>query len=1118
MFTFLKKSAGSIRILLFLLLYHFSTSLQANLLPVSNKPGHTTPYGPCNVVAGFTPNNDSILPSNTFSRNIIFTNTSINATSIIWYLNGIIWGHNNTLNIFINTAGTYEIKLVAINGTCSDTMVSYIIYAGLQPANRDNIKAFYGFPAIDDNSNALISTFDGGYLIGGETQLRGQQEHTLHYHGSDGFLQKIDESGCIKWTKILESTFSGSIFKILQLKDSNYAVLGQIDNIGYLRKFDRKGNMIWNKNFITGPVFLHMTIAAETEDGGFVLAGKAKLSDGIEVLRTDEYGNILWNKFYAFANEYGVNHGVLGILQKGNAVYISGYVDWVKIFPDATIFSNNTVIKLNDVNGQTQWTKTYTINGQYCLVNEILSVNNNILLNCTNVAAGVQNNFIELDTDGNIQGSKGLSVQGVSAGSASGSMAIVRDNGDIYVLNTGTETLNLQPYYAYNSTFITLDKNYVPKLTKNYSSYERGRFFYPAIGKNGIFAAAGDEGGSTLAPYSSISDKIQFTKIDPETNDPLYYCNFYNHTTDIINTLASVQSFSWTTDSTKKLGVKDSGSQVISTVYSEVRFKCPLEFIDSCSLIKISGPAAICNLASTYTYRLHKNKACNELVNWQVNLPAKIITKTDSTIIVKFPTFGKYYITAYCPFTCSPVKDSILISAALKSPVLNIGADTTICDGNKLQLNAGDGFFTYKWQDGSADKSITASLPGIYWVQVTDSCDNIFTDSIMVTLSKAFKVNAGPDKVKCNNDTLQLAAPAGFISYAWSPDYNISNTSLPNVIINPVIDTNYFLKAEISQGCFAYDTIHIKVNLSPPINLGADTSICAGNTLSLNTGAGFAQYLWNTGANTQQIIINLAGNYTVKATAANGCFSTDTLQLLAVHPLPVILLDTSTAICAGIQRVLDAGAGFMSYLWNNGSTLRSLTINTTGDYAVTVTDNNYCRATAAVKINKILPVPANFLPADTSICIYETISVSSLLPASYYLWSNNTLGPNATNLSPGIYWLRLTDYNNCTGTDTIIINKRNCMQGIFVPAAFSPNGDGKNDIFKPLLFGNIASYHFIIFNRFGQTVFESTELNKGWDGIINGIVQNGNTFVWICIYQFYDQAKNTKKGTVIVVK
>lgn len=1109
------KSKTVKSLLIFLFVFHSAFFLQATHLPiVSNKNLHSLLNGPCNVVANFTPGNDSILSSNTYPRAILFTSTSVNAMSIIWYMNGIYMGEANILNLGFSIPGTYEIKLIATNGSCSDTAVSYIIYAGTQPVNRNNIKAYYGFPAIDEKSNAMISTYDNGYLIGGETQLRGQQPRTSHYHGSDGFLQKIDESGCIKWTRLIESKYNGSISKIIQLKDSNYAVLGKVDDVAYLRKFDRQGNLIWNRNFSYELGNVNITIGSETEDGGFVLGGYSGFTAGIMILRTDSKGNMLWNKFYKLTNGFDVDYGVLGILQKGDAIYVCSYVVWVVAYPNVSIFSFNNLIKLNDTNGTTQWTKTYTINGSYNVPHEILSIKNGLLLNCTGTI-GAQNNFIELNTNGDILASRGISVKDDLSNTHTTS-AKINDNGDIYILNNGTETLNLQPYSAAHTTFIILDKNYTPKWTKG---VVRENFYYPAIGKNGSFVAAGDELGTTLAPYSSTSNKIQFIKLDTTGIDSInYFCNFSYYSTTVINTSAAVQSFNWTTDSSITVSLKDTGTRMESTVYSEARYVCPMEFIDSCSLLKISGSGEICNISGAYTYRLHKNKTCNEPVQWKIDSSVSIISKTDSSITVKFPTFGNYCISAFLPFACTPVTDSIQILVASKSPNLNIGADTSLCVGSKLQLNAGNGFFTYKWKDGSTAKTFTVNSPGMYWVQVSDSCDNIFVDTITVVYTSTKQIKAAGNRKKCNNDTLQLIAPTGFKNYTWSPKYNISDTSLPNVTVNPLADTSYYLKAEISPGCFAYDTVQINVLHSNKIYLGLDTGICAGNTLNVNAGIGFSKYLWNTGAVTQQISIANSGMYTVVATAANGCFSADTIRLITVYPLPLPELGKNNTICSGTSRILDAGAGFIKYLWNNGSSLRTLKVNSPGIYSVVITDGYNCSGTAQLEINKIVPIPVNFLPADTSICTYGTLTINCLHDYSHYLWSNNTLNSSITINSPGIFWLSVTDNNGCSNTDTIIINKKDCLQGIFVPTAFSPNNDGSNDLFKPLIFGNVLNYHFVIYNRFGQSVFASSELNKGWDGTIKGIPQNGNVFVWMCTYQLSGEAEITKKGTVILVR
>lgn len=144
-----------------------------------------------------------------------------------------------------------------------------------------------------------------------------------------------------------------------------------------------------------------------------------------------------------------------------------------------------------------------------------------------------------------------------------------------------------------------------------------------------------------------------------------------------------------------------------------------------------------------------------------------------------------------------------------------------VCPGNSIILNAGIGFQTYHWQDGTSASVYTVSSPGIRTVDVTDSCGNSFSDAVLVSLGNLVSIDIGPDREKCNNDTINLHAPAGFINYNWSPDYNINSLNAQSVVVNPSVDTSYFIKAEKTPGCFGFDTFHIEVHHSPTINLGA---------------------------------------------------------------------------------------------------------------------------------------------------------------------------------------------------------------------------------------------------------------------------------------------------------
>lgn len=92
------------------------------------------------------------------------------------------------------------------------------------------------------------------------------------------------------------------------------------------------------------------------------------------------------------------------------------------------------------------------------------------------------------------------------------------------------------------------------------------------------------------------------------------------------------------------------------------------------------------------------------------------------------------------------------------------------------------------------------------------------------------------------------------------------------------------------------------------------------------------------------------------------------------------------------------------------------------------------------------------------------------------------------------------------------------MKGPYVPNAFTPNGDGKNDVFRPLIFGNVKQYTFTIYNRWGAIVFQTHDIQKGWNGELDGIKQESNAFAWVCDYQIEGEQTRVEKGTLILIK
>lgn len=540
-----------------------------------------------------------------------------------------------------------------------------------------------------------------------------------------------------------------------------------------------------------------------------------------------------------------------------------------------------------------------------------------------------------------------------------------------------------------------------------------------------------------------------------------------------------------------------------------------------CDSVKIHGDSKICGNQSYLDFTAYKKKVCGGIVQWNIDKSAIDSMKVlnDTTVRMFFKNInwkGKLYALLPAGACFLPAIDSMELHIIRSQLPINLGPDREMCNASPITFHAGHTFANYLWQDGSTDSTLTIAAPGKYWVTANDTCGSSFSDTVVVTAFNV-PVDLGADRSKCNNDTLHLDAPAGFINYRWTNNYDASMANTQNVIVNPPVDMTYYLAAEKKPGCFSYDTIRIVVQTSPPINLGPDARFCTGDSATLDAGSSFSTYAWSNGAIGQRLIVKSSGEYSVIGTYSNGCSSYDTLSVLPPFALPVVTLDDNPLLCTDATRTLQAG-NFASYLWHDGSTNGSYEASGIGEYYVTVEDNNGCKGSDTVRITQILPLPANFLPGDTSICNYANLLLRPKNNYSQYLWNTNATGVSITITQPGKYWLRVTDSHSCTGADTILVLPKECLVGLYAPNAFTPNNDRWNDTFRPILGGIVESYELSIYNRYGQKIFSTTDLHQGWDGTIAGKKQDSNSFVWTCRYKLEGQAERVERGTVTLIR
>ncbi len=953
-------------------------------------------------------------------------------------------------------------------------------------------------------------------------------DYTSGFTRNKAYILKTDESGNVIWGKTYDSLNHVSYstiyyYKTLELQNGNLILVGKTNNLAtnnedlLLTKTDNTGNIIWSKKYKSivwtngngsADYYYVQQIKEDPFSGDVYLTGP-HWALGRNINKVDQTnGNLLWSKRYNpahgnyFENVFGIH-----ILQNELISFglISGITFmWVGIY------------RINKTTGDTIATKFYTVSDAQALNLSFLGTDPVVRLDNGHYRIsgrcygyfGTTPPYYQgavCEFDENLNFVKAFCVRNNMQGNLQTiKFSLFPDNTGLFTMSPGGTNPAVH-YLQFNDDIILKERKrqYVSE-TVNFENYAVKH----SSGAELLTRLLGNSGGP--------GSKMEFLKLQTTDtsstctgiDDPISFLQPFNYVTSTSLSLATIIPGDFIESSNKTITAQSTSADYVPGCQST-------SFCDTINLI--ASADTICGSAPLLL-TVHKNAECGSQVNFNYD-PTYVQSFTqinDTTYQVIFNGAWQGYIYTGIQ-SCATLLDSVLITVFTSMPNVNLGADISICIGSTIRLDAGSGYSSYLWNTGGTASSIMVINPGSYYVDVVDGCGNVSSDTVIVALAQPVPINIGPDRIKCNTDTIHINAPAGFLNYSWGPAYNINSQTSQNVIVQPLVDTVYYVRAENTPGCFSYDSVHIQVEQSAAINLGTDKNFCSGDSAMLDAGMGFMQYAWNTGANTQKISVFTAGNYIVMGTDLNGCSSTDTLRIINVYPLPVINLDNDPGICFGETKVLDAGPGYSNYLWNTAATGRSIIVSAIGKYWVVVNDINNCKGSDTTEIVHIDPLPAGFLPADTAICNNATLQLIPSGNYSQYTWNTGAGTPSISVSAPGQYWLRVTDAEDCTGTDSILIAPKECYRGFFIPVAFTPNHDSKNEIFKPKIFGNVTAYRFSVFNRYGKLMFNTSDLTAGWDGTIQGRDAVNGVYTWVCSFKL-NSFQNIEKGTVVLIR
>lgn len=477
------------------------------------------------------------------------------------------------------------------------------------------------------------------------------------------------------------------------------------------------------------------------------------------------------------------------------------------------------------------------------------------------------------------------------------------------------------------------------------------------------------------------------------------------------------------------------------------------------------------------------------------------------------------------------------------APIMTVTAVDALCNGGNGSVTAnpsGAGPFTYTWSSGGANTQTITPPAGNYTVSATDAASCNQTASFTINEPLAIVVQETHVNVQCfgaatGSITLNVNGGTGATyTYAWSPNVSTTN-SATNIAAG-----SYDITVADANACTVTENIVITQSTVLDVTATTTDATCFGysdGTITAIGTGGVSPYLYSVSSQnsgTGQFTGLPAGTYTVFVTDANSCL--DSTSEIVNEPSQVIALAVPTDVSCyhytdGQINVSASGgvSGFTYSLSTGAQNSNGLfTGLSTGSYTVTVSDANNCTTSGVAVVNEPDSVLLTVTPDPVTVNLGESVQLQTSTTqtgALIYNWlpslglsCYDCASPTFSGNNSVIYTVTMSNANGCTGVSTVHVNVVPNYT-VFIPNAFTPNGDGVNDFWQ--LFGNmkgIKQLEVKVFNRWGEKVFESTDVNFAWDGSFKGTVVPA-VYSYVAKFVWLDNhSDNNYKGTITVLK
>jgi len=547
--------------------------------------------------------------------------------------------------------------------------------------------------------------------------------------------------------------------------------------------------------------------------------------------------------------------------------------------------------------------------------------------------------------------------------------------------------------------------------------------------------------------------------------------------------------------------------QLIGTTRRDYQFN-----VQSCVIDVVASyfvPTFICG----YKYKFQNKSSSAQRYHWDFGIDSlKSDTSNLPSPTYTFPHAGKFRVKLYA--YKNKCLDSFLAYVTVVEPLKpKLPADTIICPGGSVKLKSNIKAEAYKWSTGQTTDSIITKLEGWVYLDVYSKVC-YWRDSMKITIDRDI-VNAFGDTTICSNDPINrdIYGAPGMAKYTWS-------TGATSRLTNVTKTGKYYLIGETANKCKSLDSV--LVSQYSPVKVDVrDTTVCPSVVVTfdskINTG-GNTTVVWSDGASGRTANITTPGLYWVKVTV--GLCSTRDSFTIKNFPYE-FKMGKDLRYCEKIDTTLTITLpNVTKIVWNKEVTGPVFRLTAPGKVVVELHNSNDCPEKDSIEV-KLFPNPIVNLGPDTSLCLSEMPTLDAGAGMIAYLWNTGATSQKIIGYDSGLYWVKVKDPEGCVNRDSVNLNKRKDAfpSIIFMPNAFTPNGDGRNDMYpmnQYMVKGSL--YNVKLFNRWGEKIAEFTNPDMNWDGNINGKPASEGVYIFIAYWIGCDNEKRSLQGNFTLLR